>query len=197
MEIKCNLCNKYFTEKRSLKYHLDNNVCKNKELVATGEYACIKCGKIFGHKNNMYRHMKHSCSVIKEQKKNDEIKVKEQKEKDDLILKEIKELKEKIVELEKIGGNKTTNNIGIQNNNNTINNNNNIIIIAHGKERPEEVLTDEEIKKIVSAGFSAPLEYIKTVHFNKRIPELKNIYKFMCSCHKTSYIWTFSSRSFS
>ena len=52
-----------------------------------------------------------------------------------------------------------------------------VLVILFEKENLGEILTDEEIKKIVSAGFSAPLEYVRTVHFNKRIPELKNIYK--------------------
>jgi hypothetical protein len=52
-----------------------------------------------------------------------------------------------------------------------------VLVILLEKENLGEILTDEEIKKIVSAGFSAPLEYVRTVHFNQRLPELKNIYK--------------------
>ena len=65
-----------------------------------------------------------------------------------------------------------SNNI-IQNNNTLINN---INIVAFGKEKLDELIGDEECKKILFRGFEAVPQLIENVHFNKERPEYHNCY---------------------
>ena len=61
-----------------------------------------------------------------------------------------------------------------------------VLVILLEKENLGEILTDEEIKKIVSAGFSAPLEYVRTVHFNQII---KKIQTYICTVSTIVLQW--------
>jgi hypothetical protein len=72
------------------------------------------------------------------------------------------------------------NTVGINNgsiNNGTINNTNNynINIIALGQENIGELLTQQEKLHILNQKYQALVHFIKTVHFNDRFPQFKNI----------------------
>jgi len=54
---KCNLCNKEFTQKQKLTYHLNKKVCDKKE-------SCEICGKKFNSKSGIYKHQKREHKTI-------------------------------------------------------------------------------------------------------------------------------------
>src|SRR5579885_3248135 len=96
---------------------------------------------------------------------------------------EMKQLKEEIVQLknnntnsiQNVNSHNTTNNT--QNNNNMqINNNNQINIVAFGKEKLDEIVSDEICKKILFRGFEAVPKLVEYIHFNEKKPEYHNCY---------------------
>ena len=48
--------------------------------------------------------------------------------------------------------------------------------MAFGQEDPASLLTKNEIAKIINSGFYAIEESVKQTQFNKRIPQLQNVY---------------------
>lgn len=62
------------------------------------------------------------------------------------------------------------------NSNNTMNSNNTINIIKFGSENISEILSKNEIMKIFDSRYLVLEESIKAIHFNKKRPEMKNIY---------------------
>lgn len=60
VKFECDKCNKVFSQKNNLKYHIEHNACKEYK------YFCKHCNKGFTADGNMYRHMKHSCKVKKQ-----------------------------------------------------------------------------------------------------------------------------------
>ena len=76
---KCDLCDKYFASKRSLKVHIDNGhgekceICGkylkhadslkvHKRQVHGGPINCEKCNKQLQNRGNMVRHLKFACT---------------------------------------------------------------------------------------------------------------------------------------
>jgi hypothetical protein len=106
-QFKCNCCNKTFTRKESLEYHMNNKVCIGKKYVVDkekGDFSCKYCGKTFKASSNMYRHVNHTCKVRKHEENGKELMYKQMvllKEDNNLILKENENLKRKITSLEK------------------------------------------------------------------------------------------------
>jgi hypothetical protein len=56
-EYKCDKCDRVFSQKGNLKYHIDNNACK------ISNYDCKYCKKGFTSDSSMYRHMKYTCKM--------------------------------------------------------------------------------------------------------------------------------------
>lgn len=52
MRFECEKCQKTFTNKRNLKYHIDKKVCENKNI-------CTHCQKSFTHKKNLVYHQEN------------------------------------------------------------------------------------------------------------------------------------------
>jgi len=91
-QYKCNRCGKIFKYNKNLKYHTDNNSCKEYES------ECKYCRKQFTSATNMYRHVRSTCNVKKEQdSKKDEI-----HEKDKICEKDEIHEKDKICEKDEI-----------------------------------------------------------------------------------------------
>jgi uncharacterized Zn-finger protein len=159
---KCETCNKEFTKKAQLTYHIKHKSCKIRD------FSCKYCDKGFTTDNSMYRHMKHSCKI---KKKEDA--------KRDIILERLikleeenKELKEEMKKMKQVN-NITNNKI----NNGTINNGtiNNIVLIGHGKEDLSKI-DNKDILKCLKKGFYSTIHLTETVHFNPKYPEYHNVY---------------------
>lgn len=149
---------------------------------------CKYCYKIFSRQDSLKRHLKDNCKEM--EKSNQESLIlkqileemrfhqKSMDEKMEAMKNENIELKNKIGELE-------SNNTKIVNSNNNCNNNttqnnqinnNNINIIAFGKEKLEEIVSDEICKKILFRGFEAVPKLVEYIHFNEKKPEYHNCY---------------------
>ena len=150
----CYLCSKGFTTKRRMNYHVVNKVCEDKD------YKCKYCNNKFTSSNGMYRHIR----VTRKIKKEDDEKKEEIYNKLLALEKENKVLKCKLE-----NGNKIINNI----NNGTINNN--IILVGDGKEDMSKI-EHKEILKGLQNGFYSTVKLTDTIHFNPKYPEYHNIY---------------------
>ena len=162
MEYKCKVCVKNYSSYQSLwihtkKFHTAKTakdcITTVKQQDLTANNICKYCNKKFTRKNNMNVHINKSCK----ERKN-----------------EISKLKEElaIIKQESKGPTETKiNNInkGIINNNNTTN------IIKFGSEDIINILTKKQIAKILNSRYQAIEESIRTVHFNKSLPEYQNI----------------------
>ena len=144
------MCDKKFSRKANLNYHIDKKVCKGViKLIEKNKskFLCKYCNKGFTNATNMYRHSNHTCKI----KKNDDndknkifkrlLKLEEDNKrlikielKSKKIENENKKLKRKVNIIEKsMNYNKV-----INNNNGTMNINNgtvnNITLVAYGSE---------------------------------------------------------------
>ena len=64
----CDFCNRNFSSKRNYEAHISKQTCMK------GEYDCKYCNRKFTTHNSMYRHMKHTCKIKKQNdKQKDEI----------------------------------------------------------------------------------------------------------------------------
>jgi uncharacterized CHY-type Zn-finger protein len=163
MEYKCKVCVKEYSSYKSLwnhnkKFHKppslerhsivivgNSNVIENKTEMFD-VLSCKFCKRKFKARQNRWSHEK-ICKI-----KNTAI-----------IKQESKETKETNI----------TNNInkGVINNNN----NNTTNIIKFGSEDIINILTKKQIAKILNSRYQAIEESIRTVHFNKSLPEYQNI----------------------
>jgi hypothetical protein len=195
---KCDKCGKTFKYNKNLKYHTDNNSCKEYDS------ECKYCGKQFTSATNMHRHVRSTCNVKKEQdEKRDEIyeRLLELEKKTEHVERENKVLKKEVISLRKnvkiistkTTNNKTTNNKTTNNkttNNKTTNNNTqnkttnnninngivaNINLIGYGKEDLSKI-DKKEILKAMQFGYDSTIRLTETLHFNPKHPEYHNIY---------------------
>jgi hypothetical protein len=168
----CDKCDKIFTRKDSLKYHIENNACKNYT------YFCKFCDKGFTNETNMYRHMRDACKVKKEKDiEKDKIydELLQMKDEIEKIKKENKQLVERIEKIDKTSHVINNNNINTGTVNNTVNNTNNIIIVGYGNEDLSK-LDKTEILKALQNGYSSTIKLTESIHFNPKYPEYHNIY---------------------
>lgn len=177
MSFVCEKCEKQFTTKQSLTYHIDKKACK---MI---NYHCKYCGNGFTLENSMYRHIKHVCKVKKQQ--DDEknqiyeklLKLEEDNKKmQQKFSSETEKLKAEVKQLKKAS---KTNKTNISN---TVNGNanfgtviNNIMLVGYGKEDLTK-LSKSEMLKILQNGFDSSLKLTEAVHFNPKYPEYHNIY---------------------
>lgn len=172
MSYKCHDCDKTFTTKQSLQYHITKRACKDLD------YHCKYCNKRFASESSMYRHIRTVCVVKKE---NDEEK--------ESIFEKLCNMQEEIDSLKKelkISKNVTTNTMNNQNqcaeniNNGTVstvnnNNNNNIILVGFGQE-DMSILSKAEILSALHKGFMSTVKLTELVHFNPKYPEYHNVF---------------------
>ena len=157
--LKCKICKHVFKREYYYKKHIAKQRCKKKK------YKCRYCDDKFTTDNSMYRHMKHSCQVKKEEDK-----------KKNMIFERLIKLEEENKELKKeMKKIKQVNNI--TNNNNKINNGtiNNIVLIGHGKEDLTKI-DNSDILKCLKKGFYSTIYLTEAVHFNPKYPEYHNVY---------------------
>ena len=169
-----------------------STLCKhNVNISETKEertYTCKYCLKKYNYRQSKSRHEK----TCKSKSSDDNILRTENQELKNQLKEVLQTLKIHPKTLKKINNNiiNTNNNItnniqnnNIQNNNiqnNNIQNNNiqnnNITIVKFGTEYLSELLTNNEMKYIISRIENSLRESIKQVHFNDNRPEYKNIY---------------------
>jgi len=168
MVYKCDKCEKIFTTKKCLIYHVNNNVC-DKKL-----YSCRLCNRGFTTETSMYRHIRYSCGV----KRQDDIEryniyerliklEEDNKKKEDenrKLINEVNNIKKQITIT-----NVTNNNV----NNGTVVNH--ITLVGYGKEDLSK-LDKNELIKILQNGFYSTLKLTESLHFNPKYPEFHNVY---------------------
>ena len=126
---------------------------------------CIYCGKKFTRKDNLSRHLKNRCVVLRNYM---------EKESNDT-----EELRKKVEKLEKITDNISTitnNNDNSTNNTDSYNNtlNQQININCFGKENTSYI-TGDIVNKYLEYPYTAMENLLKDIHFNSEHPENQNI----------------------
>jgi hypothetical protein len=194
---RCNICNKNYSSQSSIcnhnkKFHTNNiqhnnnitqhnnNITQHNNNINESDYMCKYCSKIYKHQQSKSRHEK-DCKI---KLKNNDIKNNFKKlEQENIKIKNIlKELLEKNCKihpktLQKINKqlinntNNTTNN-GTINNGPVINN----TYVKFGNEQLASLLTRKDMLNIINKQCLCIEESIKTVHFNKSLPEYSNIF---------------------
>jgi hypothetical protein len=174
-ECKCVYCDKKFTRKNSVLYHIKNNCKKVREIENKKQQIFLKLKE---EENNRINKLEEENKKLKEA----------MEKKDNDFSKEIMELKKSIQEL-KTGSittkninshNKTKTNMNINSNNtdNSINtnyNNQNIVLNNYNKE-DLSILDDDTILAIMKRGYQSTVELTRAIHFNPEFPENHNIF---------------------
>ena len=195
---KCEKCNKEFSSKHWLNYHL------NKAIPCDTKYECNKCGKFFITKQGLKRHGNrlYSCDIKTVPHKSSETLTKIEYKceycsqtftrKDNLsrhinkycikkkdIIEQINMLKKENKELKEAKGNNESSNTIIFQTNQKINNtnivNNTININAFGKEDTSYITEDILLKVVKNPEDGIPM-LIKHIHFNPEHPSNQNIF---------------------
>ena len=180
-KFRCKICEKNYASNSSLwnhnkKYHTDIVTEKSltiteksltiteKSLTIPEKLRCLYCNKLFSRIDNMHVHQNKYCK---------------EKNKQFTLIEENKLLKEQLSNLLKSNKMhpKTFQKINNQliNNNITNNNNINITYVKFGDEKLSEILTDNEMQKILFECRLGINKSIELTHFNDKRPELKNI----------------------
>ena len=175
-----------------------NNIESSNLIVNNKIIKCDHCNAIFSSRQAKYLHKKKTCKFNNNdndlssninklhilEKKNIEL-----EKKNDEIINSLKELKELFIKnckihpktLKKINKNLINLPNNIINSNNTINNtiNNNTIInktyVNFHNPIDYKLLSEREILNILNRPWKSLEESIKTIHFNKKLPEYNNI----------------------
>lgn len=174
---QCEHCDKIFTCKQNLKYHLENKKYKCYEKKSTKykykySYACEYCPKKFSRKQYLANHInkQHSEILIKKQMED----MKSSFIEHISLLKS--ELKDAIENNPKSIINNTTNNNTINNiNNGNIIQNPQIYVKAYSQDN-DSYITDDVLDGCVKNPYEGILILTKMINFNDNHPENFNIY---------------------
>jgi hypothetical protein len=177
----CDTCGKDFTLKRGLQYHIEKNVCREKNHI------CTYCGSNFTSKTNMYRHIRTNCKV----KKIEDVERNNIYEKLLQIEEHNKKLEERLASTTKKLAfttrklETTTKKLKseikyIKHTDNVVNNVNNgivanITLVGYGKEDISKI-DKKDILKVLQTGYNSAIKLTETLHFNPKYPEYHNIY---------------------
>ncbi|VBB18079.1 hypothetical protein YASMINEVIRUS_542 [Yasminevirus sp. GU-2018] len=185
----CDACGQTFTRKVNLDYHIINQSCK----IVT--HRCKFCSNGFTTETSMYRHMRTSCKVKKEEDMAKEkiygelVKIQEESSKKFIKMEEEnKNLKKQVAEMQKQLTKALTNNkqngtsiktikdSNVSINNGTVNNHNtNIMLVGYGNEDISK-LNQSDILKVLQNGYISTVKLTEAVHFNPKYPEYHNVY---------------------
>lgn len=182
----CNKCNREFSQKKGLDYHVNNNACKQYS------FFCKHCNDGFTTRSSMYRHIQKFCKVKKKNEKDKEdiyeklLKTEQEKdaqnekiiEQNQEIIKQNQEIIKLRQELKKASNKNISINKGNINNgivDNSKNITNNIALIAYGSEDFSK-LDKFEILKVLQNGFNSSIKLTEVLHFNPKYPEYQNVY---------------------
>uniref|UniRef100_A0A6C0EES1 C2H2-type domain-containing protein n=1 Tax=viral metagenome TaxID=1070528 RepID=A0A6C0EES1_9ZZZZ len=182
----CNICIKDYASHSSLcnhnkKYHKINlkkciNTVPISNTIVTNCNAdiikCRKCEKVFNNRQTKWRHEK-KCEKPKIDFDIIEKKLEEFKNTIfEMIQKEAKIHPKTLQKINKQLINNTTNNISNTNNGTIINN----TYVKFGNEQLSSLLSKNDMLKIINKQCLCIEESIKSVHFNKNLPEYNNIF---------------------
>lgn len=198
---KCSSCDKVFTRKQMLQYHVDHNVCSKEN-----KFECPKCNRIFARKSNLQYHVDHKvcehtlCEHTKNNHRDDpynsdqyESDTYQNMSKDELMKNLVK--CNKIIEYQRnliINGNNNNINNGIINNNNTIN-----LTVNFGQEKIEDIqlklpnlLEDALHKHLIES-----VPYLtQKIHCNEELfPQYANVYM---DSYRTPYAMVYNNGKF-
>jgi hypothetical protein len=198
---RCNICNKNYSSQSSLcnhnkKFHTNSvssivsnvssivsnvsSIVSNVSLVVSNSNInkCKFCSKYFNHRSSKSRHEKY-CN----QNNNNKSEIIEIKKENIEIKNMLKELLQKNCKihpktLQKINKQLINNNSNNTTNNGTINNGPviNNTYVKFGNEQLSTLLNHKDMLKIINKQCLCIEESIKTVHFNKSLPEYNNIF---------------------
>lgn len=173
----CDKCNRIFRRKENMEYHINHGSCIKRV------FPCKACDKSYASKSGMYRHMRNSC-IIKKQ---------EEEEKENILERLVRlensnrrleqdnnDLKKEIITLkETVVSTKNTTNNRFQSQTNNTNKgiviNGNVTLVGYGKEDLSK-LVDIELLKILRQGYNSTVKLTEAVHFNPKYPENHNIF---------------------
>ena len=182
-EYKCDICNKLYATYKSLWDH--NKKFHKSQLITDKDekkiIKCDNCNKIFSSRQAKYLHNKKTCKINPNNIELEDVK------------KSLNELKELFIKnckihpktLQKINKDLINNNITFNTiTNNTINNTNSTInnttinktFVNFHNPIDYKILSKKEIINIISKPWKSLEESIKTIHFNKKLPEYNNIF---------------------
>ncbi len=169
---------------------------KHEILASKDDHKCNYCNKTFSRRNVVYKHIKESCKVAKQQNKEkqdifdklllenkikqleEEIKIRDKKlveeinSKNTKLENEIKNLKKEMKNGQPITNNTMNNNT--QNNIN-IDNTTNIIMVSYGHEDMSKI-TPKMLSTACKKGYNSIVHLVEMVHFNPIFPEFHNVY---------------------
>jgi len=198
-KLTCDNCNKSFTSKHSLDYHMTKNVCTK----TTKKFKCQYCNNSFSFESSLSRHINHTCKErdIIEDLEDNSI----DSEKNELLKKFAEmqrghmEMIDRINKLEKENSElrKSPISKSIQNNINkgTIYNgdvmNITVNVVPFGKEDMSKIDRNDLLKAFRS-GFNSTLQLAETTHFNPKYPEFHNVY---ISSMKNKYAMTYDGNN--
>ena len=164
-ECICAYCNKKFSQKGSVSYHMKNNCKKLKEMEE--------------QKLAIFTKLKEEKEIEEQKKKSEDDKIKNLEKIVHELEKELKKTKSIISNTINNSNNNSNNTINTDNsiNNSIINNNNNqqIVLVDYNKEDLSKI-DKKEILAIMKRGFQAPVELTKTIHCNPKYPEFHNVF---------------------
>jgi hypothetical protein len=190
---KCIECDRTFTQKSSLKTHLNN---RKTPCVKNADYTCEYCDKIFNRKYNLNRHLQSGCAKLPtmlnitiecnaderhrfimemhEQKK--ELRL--IKEQNMLLVQENLKLKNDTNKNVIINNNTNNNSHNTTNNNNNTTNNivNNTIINIHAFCKDDIKYTTNQLKVLLNCGYKAVETTIEHTNFNKNKEQHHNVF---------------------
>ena len=138
-----------------------------KSMGIESDLGCIYCGKVFKRKDNLTRHIRDRCKIMKSQMTLIESKHSSLIDKNIELVTKTKELEKKVEQL----------NIDLINKPQQINttiNTQNIKINNYGKENLD-YLTPEKINKLIEAPYTSIPKLIEEVHYHPDHPENNNM----------------------
>jgi hypothetical protein len=197
---RCNICNKNYSSQSSLcnhnkKFHNKNSIPKCDLSIPKcdpsipkcdpGIITCKYCNKIYANRHSKWKHQKNCKNNTEKicQTKDNTMDKKFEEFKNtilDIIQKEAKIHPKTLQKINKqlINNINNTNNTNNTTNNGTINNGTviNNTYVKFGNEQLAKLLTRKDMLKIINKQCLCIEESIKTVHFNKSLPEYSNIF---------------------
>jgi hypothetical protein len=179
---KCIYCEKQFTRKSNVIYHMKHN-CKKVKAIEEEKHQIFTKLKLLEEENQKLKEkmVKRDEDFEKKLEKKDEDFEKKLEKQKKTLEKTFRETFKKEISLLKKDSNitKYSNNTTNSNNNNNIDNSVNTqqnIYLMNYDPKNMPALTNDEIISALKRGFQTPVELTRKIHFNPNFPEFHNIF---------------------